>query len=95
MEENVKKENWFSSTYHKFQKWKEETGIKIDRWSRKKKFRRKIYLNRTLYLMMFPYVVGFTLFTIVPVLISLYLSFTSFNMLQWPRFVGFSNYLTL
>ena len=45
--------------------------------------------------MMLPYMVGFTLFTILPVLISLYLSFTSFNMLQFPKFVGFNNYLTL
>ena len=89
------KENWFAAKIRKFKKWKTETGIKIDHWSRKKPLRRKLYLNRTLYLMMLPYMVGFTLFTILPVLISLYLSFTSFNMLQFPKFVGFSNYLTL
>ena len=89
------KENWFATQIRKFKKWKTETGIKIDHWSRKKPLRRKLYLNRTLYVMMFPYMLGFTLFTILPVLISLYLSFTSFNMLQFPRFVGFNNYLTL
>ncbi len=89
------KENWFAAKIRKFKKWKTETGIKIDHWSRKKPLRRKLYLNRTLYLMMLPYMVGFTLFTILPVLISLYLSFTSFNMLQFPKFVGFNNYLTL
>jgi len=89
------KENWFAAKLRQFRKWKTETGIKIDHWSRKKPLRRKLYLNRTLYLMMLPYMVGFTLFTILPVLISLYLSFTSFNMLQFPRFVGFNNYLTL
>lgn len=79
----------------KFSKWRGETGHKIDNWSRKKPFRRKIYLNRTLYLMMLPYVVFFTLFTIVPVVMSFALSFTYFNLLESPRFLGFSNYLTL
>ena len=79
----------------KFSEWKERTGKKIDRWSRKKPFRRKLFLNRTLYLMMFPYVFLFTLFTVVPVVMSFALSFTYFNLLEAPRWVGFSNYLTL
>ena len=95
MEENVKSENWFKRTLTRFNDWRERTRIKIDHWSKKKPLRRKLYLNRTLYLMMFPYMLGFTLFTILPVLISLYLSFTSFNMLQFPTWVGFGNYLTL
>ena len=95
MQENSKSENWFSRTWRRFKAWREETRIKIDHWSRKKPLRRKLYLNRTLYLMMFPYMLGFTLFTILPVIISLLLSFTSFNMLQFPTFVFFNNYLTL
>lgn len=95
MEDTVKKGNWFSSTWHKFRNWTHETGIKIDRWSRKKPLRRKIYLNRTLYLMMFPYVLLFTAFTILPVVMSFLLSFTYFNMLEAPSFIGFKNYLTL
>ncbi len=95
MEEQVKNENWFAKNLRKFKEWRERTRIKIDHWSRKKPFRRKMYLNRSLYLMMLPYMLGFTLFTIIPVIISLYLSFTSFNMLQTPSWVGFNNYLTL
>jgi len=95
MQENAKKENWFVTTNRKFKAWRQKKAIEIDHWSRKKPFRRKMYLNRTLYLMMLPYMIGFALFTILPVLISLYLSFTSFNMLQWPTFIGFKNYLTL
>ena len=34
----VIKENWFASKMRKFREWKTETGIKIDRWSRKKPF---------------------------------------------------------
>lgn len=76
------------------ERWKDFTK-KIDLWSKKKPFRRKLYLNRTLYLMMLPYLLLFTFFTVVPVIMSFGLSFTYFNMLERPRFIGFSNYLTL
>lgn len=95
MQDTVKKESWFSEKRRQFKDWRERTRIKIDHWSRKKPFRRKLYLNRTLYLMMLPFMLGFALFTIVPVVISVLLSFTSFNMLEFPEWVGFSNYLTL
>ncbi len=95
MENTIKKENWFSKKWHQFKEWKRKTDLKIDYWSRKKPLRRKLYLNRTLYLMMFPYVLLFTLFTVVPVLMSFFLSFTYFNMLEAPTFLGFKNYLTL
>ena len=95
MQESVKKESWLARKMREFKAWRERTRIKIDHWSRKKPFRRKLYLNRTLYLMMFPFMLGFTLFTIVPVVISVLLAFTSFNMLEFPDWVGFSNYLTL
>ena len=95
MESTIKKENWFKQKWNQFKDWKQRTSIKIDRWSRKKPLRRKIYLNRTLYLMMLPYVVLFTLFTIIPVVMSFCLSFTYFNMLEAPKMVWFNNYLTL
>lgn len=95
MEDTIKKENWFKQKWNQFKDWKQRTSIKIDRWSRKKPLRRKIYLNRTLYLMMLPYVLLFTAFTIVPVVMSFGLSFTYFNMLEAPKLVWFNNYLTL
>ncbi|MCI5938722.1 MAG: sugar ABC transporter permease [Acholeplasmataceae bacterium] len=95
MEDTIKKENWFKQKWNQFKDWKQRTSIKIDRWSRKKPLRRKIYLNRTLYLMMLPYVLLFTAFTIVPVIMSFGLSFTYFNMLEAPKLVWFNNYLTL
>ena len=42
-----------------------------------------------------PYLLLFFAFTVVPVVISVFLSFTSFNMLQAPKFVGLENYITL
>lgn len=41
---------------------------------------------------LFPYLLLFSLFTILPVLVSIVLSFTSFNALETPVFVGWENY---
>ena len=51
--------------------------------------------NRTVYAMLAPYFILFFLFTVLPVLISIILSFTSFNMLELPKFVGWKNYIKL
>lgn len=56
---------------------------------------RKMIKNKTGYLMMAPYFVLFFLFTVLPVVISMGLSFTKFNMLEWPQFCGWDNYLKL
>ena len=42
-----------------------------------------------------PYLIVFTTFTVIPVLISIFFSFTDFNMLQVPHFVGGENYQRL
>jgi len=47
------------------------------------------------YLMILPFMIIFFLFTVIPVVASLLLSFTSFNMLQLPKFLFFDNYITL
>jgi multiple sugar transport system permease protein len=47
------------------------------------------------HLMLIPFLVLFTMFTILPVLSSIGLSFTDFDMLQRPTFQGFSNYMRL
>ncbi|MDE7210092.1 MAG: sugar ABC transporter permease [Lachnospiraceae bacterium] len=57
-------------------------------WYRMKK-------SKTSYLMLAPYLILFTFFTIAPVLVSIGLSFTYFNMLEAPSFVGWANYIKL
>ncbi|MBW5445246.1 ABC transporter permease subunit [Cohnella sp. CFH 77786] len=47
------------------------------------------------YVLMGPFMVIFFLFTVIPVVFSLFLSFTYFNMLEFPRFVGWQNYTRL
>ncbi len=51
--------------------------------------------NKVAYLMVLPFMLIFTLFTIVPVVLSIVFSFTDFNMLEWPNFVFADNYVRL
>ena len=51
--------------------------------------------NKAAYLMVAPYMIIFTLFTVIPVLLSIVISFTDFNLLQLPNFVFLDNYTRL
>lgn len=55
----------------------------------------EIYRNRTLYLMMLPFLIFFAVFAVYPVLQAIYFSFTDYNILEAPNFVGFLNYKKL
>jgi multiple sugar transport system permease protein len=47
------------------------------------------------YLFLAPWLLGFFVFTLGPVLVSLYLSFTTFDLLRPPIWVGASNYVRM
>lgn len=47
------------------------------------------------YLFATPYLVLFVVFTMVPVIVAILFSFTQFNMLQAPKYLGFVNYIDL
>ncbi|WP_067841225.1 carbohydrate ABC transporter permease [Amphibacillus sediminis] len=51
--------------------------------------------HKNAYLFLLPYILLFTLFIIVPVLMAIFLSFTNFNTIETPEFVGFLNYINL
>ena len=51
--------------------------------------------NYVAYLMCLPFYLIFTLFTILPVILSLFFSLTVFNMIEPPQFIGAGNYLRL
>ncbi len=51
--------------------------------------------NKVAYLMVAPFMLLFLLFTVFPVFLSILLSFTDFNMLEMPNWVGFDNYIRL
>lgn len=55
----------------------------------------KMKNNRISYLFVGPFVILFAIFVVLPILISIGLSFTYFNMIEPPRWVGWSNYLAL
>ena len=51
--------------------------------------------NWVAYVMVAPYMIIFAMFTIVPVFLSIFMSFTDFNMLEMPNMVWMKNYVTL
>ena len=51
--------------------------------------------KRAPYLFLLPYIILFMIFIIIPIFIAIGLSFTDFNAIQFPRFVGFMNYINL
>lgn len=51
--------------------------------------------NWPAYLMVAPYMLIFTCFTLLPVLLSIVISFTDFNMLEMPNIVYLDNYIRL
>ncbi len=51
--------------------------------------------NGSLYLFMLPYLLVFATFTILPVIVAMYFSFTYFNVLEPPQWTGFDNYIRL
>ncbi len=56
---------------------------------------REMKRSRGLYLLMAPFFVLFTIFTFVPVVMSLPMGFTNFNMVQLPQWVGLDNFYVL
>lgn len=60
------------------------------RWTLK-----EIWRNKIAYIMLAPFYIIFLAFTVVPVILSIFFSFTDFNMLELPNFVGMSNYTRL
>lgn len=42
-----------------------------------------------------PWIVGFLILTLLPMAMSLYFSFTNYNLLTPPKFIGLSNYVKM
>ena len=57
--------------------------------------RQKRDSNRSLWLFLGPYYLLFLTFIIVPVIVAIWLSFTDFNVIQFPSFIGLRNYVNL
>lgn len=55
----------------------------------------RIKRNKSCYFMLAPYFIMFFFFTVIPVLMSVAFSFTYYNMLEIPEFIGWKNYIKL
>ncbi len=69
--------------------------MKLKRLKGQRSIFRDIALNWRLYVMLFPFMFFFFLFTVWPVIASMFVSLTEYNVLEAPRFVGFANYRRL
>nr|WP_301335051.1 sugar ABC transporter permease [Holtiella tumoricola] len=56
---------------------------------------KQVRLNYDAYLLLAPFGIIFILFTLLPVVIALYYSFTYYNVLEPAQFIGFQNYINL
>ena len=56
---------------------------------------REIKKNASVYLLIAPFFLLFIVFLVVPILISLPIGFTNFDMVQFPKWVGMDNFYTL
>ncbi len=57
--------------------------------------KRKLKKDIPYYLMLLPFLLVFALFMLIPVLSAVAMSFTDFNMVQLPSFVGLDNYIRI
>ena len=71
------------------QKEKESSGYRL---VNEHSLWRRIWRNRASYVLMAPFMILFTIFTVIPVLASIFISLTSFDMLSPPKWVGLMNY---
>ena len=56
---------------------------------------RKSQFNKAGYVFLSPYMILFATFILAPVVMAVILSFTNFDTIQFPKFVGFLNYINL
>jgi len=56
---------------------------------------KKAKKSKNCYLFLLPYFILFAMFYIFPVVASIYFSFTYYNILETPRFIGLQNYIAL
>lgn len=61
----------------------------------KEKFKSLIDKEAGAYLFLSPYLILFFVFIVLPVIIAMFLSFTGFNAVERPNFIGLKNYITL
>ena len=77
------------------QKTAEKKAVARKDMTRREWIWKEMKRNKAAYVLVAPYMILFTIFTVLPVVLSIVISFTDFNMLQWPHIVWLDNYITL
>ncbi len=72
-----------------------ENALLFKRKRYKKPLLKRMWEARASYILIGPFMLLFFIFTVIPVVAAIALSFTDFNMLQTPNFVGLDNYRSL
>ncbi len=72
-----------------------DVNVPMNKQSKLKYTLHMMAVNKSCYLMMLPFMILFIIFTVIPVVITLPLAFTNFNMAQFPEWTGLSNFYTL
>ncbi len=65
------------------------------KFTKRQLLKMEIKKHKHLYILMAPYAILFFTFTVIPVFMSLGISFSYYNLLETPRFIGLDNYLKL
>lgn len=78
-----------TTTVQSEQTLKQTLGDKLSRLGK------EIKKNKISYLFLAPYAIIFIIFTVLPVITSIILSFTYYNILEPPKWIGFQNYINL
>jgi len=75
----------------------QSAGIRAKRslGTRIKDFGHELKTSRTSFFFLAPFLVVFLIFTVLPLLISVMLSFTYYNIVESPKWIGWSNYKLL
>ena len=77
----IEKESLFSRIKRTYYKFTDKAGEWMDKG------------NRTTVIFLLPYILMFSIFIVLPVIVAIALSFTYFNGISSPSFTGFSNYM--
>ncbi|WP_054027047.1 carbohydrate ABC transporter permease [Bacillus sp. FJAT-28004] len=65
---------------------------KTKRSGKLQQLKEELKRDKHLYVLIAPYILLFFIFTVLPVAMSMLISLTSFNMLEFPKWVGWGNY---
>ncbi len=64
-------------------------------FSLKNRIKTDLRRNYQLYILAAPFILLFSLFVVLPIFASVVLSFTQYNMIESPKFIGISNYVQM